>query len=193
MNYSFQLKCCGVDNARDWFDCGGECGLGGTYKVTFKSTLALCSRGTLLPESFPRFQRDVASGRRRLLVAPGRQQIPPARRWAYVPASNAWEHLLRENYHFESKYLSGLPKDHSNRTNLGWYVRQLLYIINKVLKRTFKQIITLFRYAFEGCFTKIVDTIEENQGIVSGVAIGVVAVMVRISLSSELTINKILY
>merc|ERR1712113_1354066 len=32
-------------------------------------------------------------------------------------------------------------------------------------------------YAFEGCFTKIVDTIEENQGIVSGVAIGVVAVM----------------
>jgi len=32
-------------------------------------------------------------------------------------------------------------------------------------------------YAFEGCFTKIVTTIEDNQGIVSGVAIGVVAVM----------------
>jgi len=33
------------------------------------------------------------------------------------------------------------------------------------------------KYAFEGCFTKIVTTIEDNQGIVSGVAIGVVAVM----------------
>jgi len=33
------------------------------------------------------------------------------------------------------------------------------------------------KYAFEGCFTKIVATIEDNQGIVSGVAIGVVAVM----------------
>jgi len=37
--------------------------------------------------------------------------------------------------------------------------------------------LNLLRYAWEGCFTVIVDTIEENQGIVSGVAIGVVAVM----------------
>ena len=39
--------------------------------------------------------------------------------------------------------------------------------------------LNLLRYAWEGCFTVIVDTIEENQGIVSGVAIGVVAVMVK--------------
>ena len=38
----------------------------------------------------------------------------------------------------------------------------------------------ILRYAFEGCFTKIVTTIEDNQGIVSGVAIGVVAVMVML-------------
>jgi hypothetical protein len=34
------------------------------------------------------------------------------------------------------------------------------------------------KYYFEGCYTKIVKTIEDNQNIVSGVAIGVVVVMV---------------
>lgn len=33
------------------------------------------------------------------------------------------------------------------------------------------------KYYFEGCFTKIVNAIEDNQSIVSGVAIGVVVVM----------------
>ena len=47
--------------------------------------------------------------------------------------------------------------------------------------------LNLLRYAWEGCFTVIVDTIEENQGIVSGVAIGVVAVMVKFSFSYYFT------
>ena len=47
--------------------------------------------------------------------------------------------------------------------------------------------LNLLRYAWEGCFTVIVDTIEENQGIVSGVAIGVVAVMVKFLFSYHFT------
>ena len=47
--------------------------------------------------------------------------------------------------------------------------------------------LNLLRYAWEGCFTVIVDTIEENQGIVSGVAIGVVAVMVKFLFSNHFT------
>ena len=36
----------------------------------------------------------------------------------------------------------------------------------------------LFRYAFEGCFTKIVTTIEDNQDLVSKLAIGVIVAVV---------------
>ena len=168
--YILQLKCCGVDNARDWYDCGSDCGLGGTYQVTFESPL-LSFIFPQVPEGCCKWKKETPGGS---------WQATNTTSEEVSAASNHWEKLFRENVHFESKYLSDLPKDHSNRANLGWYVRHFFTSLT-VLKRTIKQIITLFRYAFEGCFTKIVDTIEENQGIVSGVAIGVVAVMVRIS------------
>jgi len=100
-----ELKCCGVDNARDWYDCGSDCGLGGTYKV---------------PEGCCKWKKETPGG-------------------SWQATNTTSEEACRK----------------TTPTGPTWDDT----------------------YAFEGCFTKIVDTIEENQGIVSGVAIGVVAVM----------------
>jgi len=103
-----ELKCCGVEDARDWTNCA-ECGFGqsgSTYKV---------------PEGCCGWEK----------------------------MDGAWQETNENSMKAcrTTPFPAGTPWD------------------------------TDYKYAFEGCFTKIVTTIEDNQGIVSGVAIGVVAVM----------------
>jgi len=101
-----ELKCCGVENARDWINCA-DCGFGNAG-APFKVPEGCCG-------------------------------------WEKV--AGAWQE--------------------TNETSLD--------VCRKAQVPSDGQWDT--KYAFEGCFTKIVTTIEDNQGIVSGVAIGVVAVM----------------
>jgi len=103
-----ELKCCGVEDARDWFDCP-ECGFGSTATDAFKVPEGCCG-------------------------------------WKLV--NGAWVENDANDIQVCRK--SPIPP---------------------------RPIPSNYTYAFEGCFTKIVTTIEDNQGIVSGVAIGVVAVM----------------
>jgi len=100
-----ELKCCGVENAKDWFNCS-DCGFanGAQYKV---------------PEGCCGWEKVDGAWQ-----ATNTTSLEVCRK-ATLPANSPWD----------------------------------------------------TKYAFEGCFTKIQTTIEDNQGIVSGVAIGVVAVM----------------
>jgi len=100
-----ELKCCGVENARDWSDCA-DCGF--DNQSTLKVPEGCCG---------------------------------------WIKVDGAWQETDENSLDVcrRTAVPPGAPWD--------------------------------TKYAFEGCFTKIVTTIEENQGIVSGVAIGVVAVM----------------
>jgi len=97
-----ELKCCGVENARDWINCA-DCGFE--------------EQGVKVPEGCCGWEK----------------------------VDSAWQE--------------------TNQTTMN------------ACRRTEPNAPWDTKYAFEGCFTKIVATIEDNQGIVSGVAIGVVAVM----------------
>jgi len=102
-----ELKCCGVEDVRDWTNCA-ECGFqpGANFKV---------------PEGCCGWEKMEGAWQETNTTS------MDACRKADIPSGTPWD--------------------------------------------------TDYKYAFEGCFTKIVTTIEDNQGIVSGVAIGVVAVM----------------
>jgi len=103
-----ELKCCGVEDARDWKNCA-ECGFGNAG-AEYKVPEGCCG-------------------------------------WEKI--DGAWQETNETSMKAcrTAPFPQGTPWD------------------------------TDYKYAFEGCFTKIVTTIEDNQGIVSGVAIGVVAVM----------------
>jgi len=98
-----ELKCCGVDNARDWL------------AVTFNPETIK------VPEGCCAWEKD---------------------------STGTWQDISTNATSVDACRTKTLPTSNFND-----------------------------QYAWEGCFTVIVDTIEENQGIVSGVAIGVVAVM----------------
>lgn len=100
-----ELKCCGVENVRDWRNCA-ECGF--ANGVPYKVPEGCCG---------------------------------------WVKVEGGWQETNTSS--LEECRRATLPE------SAPWDTK----------------------YAFEGCFTKIQTTIEENQGIVSGVAIGVVAVM----------------
>jgi len=102
-----ELKCCGVEDARDWTNCA-ECGFGNAG-ATFKVPEGCCG-------------------------------------WEKM--DGAWQETNATS--IQTCRTTSIPQ-------FPWDAD--------------------YKYAFEGCFTKIVTTIEDNQGIVSGVAIGVVAVM----------------
>jgi len=104
-----ELKCCGVEDARDWTNCA-NCGFGQPGSTTYK-----------VPEGCCGWEKMDGAWQET------NENSMQACRTTPIPAGTPWD--------------------------------------------------TDYKYAFEGCFTKIVTTIEDNQGIVSGVAIGVVAVM----------------
>ena len=50
-----------MDNARDWYDCGSDCGLGGTYQVTFDSAI-LSFIFSQVPEGCCKWKKETPGG-----------------------------------------------------------------------------------------------------------------------------------